>query len=213
MPNQSTPHPGRALGGLLLALLALAFPMAAAAQGATISLDLVGSPSLEEGTNFQVRVYTSANDTGTTPSGANLRLTFDSAFVEPIADDPGALPDPIYGITSGDGYLVAKGAIQGASPDNHVNLTVACPENTGMTPELCVVEFTVIQAGVFSIGLVADDRPSVSSPFLNVRVEEIPIVPFIQVITTPVEPLTLDATATQDLEAVTDVGDWIMFEY
>lgn len=43
-----TPHLTRVLGGLLLGLLALAYPAAGLAQSATISLDRVGTPSLEQ---------------------------------------------------------------------------------------------------------------------------------------------------------------------
>lgn len=155
-----------------------------------------------------MRVHTSSNDTGTTPSGANLRLTFDSTFVTPVADDPG---EGIYGISSNDGYTVAKSAVEGTAPNNNVDLFIACPENTGMTPELCLVEFTVVQAGQFSIGLEAD--PGHAMPFLNVTINEIAVVPFIEVVSTEVTPLNFDDTATQDLEAVTTVSDWAVFEY
>jgi hypothetical protein len=205
-----TPHLTRVLGGLLLGLLALAYPATGLAQSATISLDLVGTPELTTGVDpdFQVRVYVSFNDTETTPSGANLRLTFDSDFVVPVADDPG---EGIYGIISNDGYTVAKSAVQGTAPNNYINLFIACPENSGMTPELCIVEFTVIQPGSFSIGLEPD--PAHAKPFLNVTIKEISVVPFIEVVTTEITPTTYDSVATQNLEATTTVSDWALFEY
>lgn len=145
MKATSTPLFARLLGALLLGLLAVAFPVTVSAStSATITLELVGAPSLEEGTTFQVRAAVTGNDSATTPTGANIRLTFDSVFVTPITDDPDAVPDPILSVISNDGFTVARSAVLGSSPANYIDIFVGANINEILNPELCLVEFEVV---------------------------------------------------------------------
>lgn len=205
MTTVSTPYFARILGALLLGLLAVAFPATVSAQAtsATLSIEIVGAPSLQNGTSFDARIWTSRNDSTTTPSGASVRLFFDNTKVNPT------------GVVAPDGtdFLVEKSTIVELTPTSHyVNIFVGATGNESLTPDLVFVEFDVDYDNTlgditFDLGLGADD--TATYPFLNIQVVDIPNPPFVEVQTTPI-PEDYDDSATQNLQAITTVSDWMI---
>ncbi|MCC5877923.1 MAG: hypothetical protein JJU11_17025 [Candidatus Sumerlaeia bacterium] len=205
MKTSSTPHFARLLGALLLGLLAVALPTTVSAQAtsATLSIEIVGSPSLQNGTSFDARIWTSRNDSTTTPSGASLRLYFDNTKVNPTAV---VAPD-------GSDFIVEKSAVVELTPTSHyVNIFVGATSNESLLPELCTVEFDVDYDNnlgdiTFDLGLDADSNATY--PFVNIQVVDIPNPPFVAVQTTSI-PEDYDDSATQNLQAITTVSDWMI---